>query len=249
MLEIKDLYAGYKKEWVLKNISLSVDKGEIVTLIGKNGCGKSTLLRSIVGATPKTSGDILLDGDSIVKIPPIALSKRISYLAQDKNIPDITVSRMVLSGRFPHLSYPRRYREQDHEIAKSAMEKMGISDLSERKLSELSGGMRQKVYIAMALCQGTDVIFMDEPTTYLDVTQQFLLCDTVRALGDEGKAILLVLHDILLALKISDKIVLIDDGGTLFVGTPAEFVFSGLSEKVYGVRIRSVGNEYYYERI
>jgi iron complex transport system ATP-binding protein len=249
MLEIKDLYAGYKKEWVLKKISLCVDKGEIVTLIGKNGCGKSTLLRSIVGATPKISGNILLDGVSITGSSPIALSRRISYLAQDKNIPDITVSRMVLNGRFPHLSYPRRYREIDFANAREAMERMGISALSERKLSELSGGMRQKVYIAMALCQGTDVILMDEPTTYLDVTQQFLLCDTVRELASESKAILLVLHDVLLALKISDKIALVDNGVIAFVGTPSEFIFSGLPEKIYGVSIHSVGNEYYYERI
>ena len=249
MLEIKNLYAGYKKEWVIKNVSLCVDRGEIVTLIGKNGCGKSTLLRSIVGATPKTSGEILLDGDSLVGISPLTLSRRISYLAQDKNIPDITVSRMVLNGRFPHLSYPRRYREKDFAIAKEAMERMGISDFSERKLSELSGGMRQKVYIAMALCQGTDVILMDEPTTFLDVTQQFLLCDTVRELANEGKAILLVLHDVLLALKVSDKIALVDNGDIVFIGTPSEFISSGFSEKVYGVSIHSMENEYYYERI
>ena len=249
MLEIKELFAGYKKEWILKNISLSLNTGEVTTVIGKNGCGKSTLLRAVIGALPNVKGNISVNGEDIRYLSVTERSKRISYLAQDKNIPDITVFRMVLSGRFPHLSYPRRYREKDIAVANIAMEKMGIGDFRERKLSELSGGMRQKVYIAMALCQETEIILMDEPTSYLDITQQFLLADTVRSLAKEDKTILLVLHDILLALKISDKVVLIDDAGIGFIGTPSEFVSSGLPERVYGVRICSAGEEYYYERI
>ena len=206
-------------------------------------------MRALIGALPKTEGEILLDGESLREMSNIERSRRVSYLAQDKNIPDITVSRMVLSGRFPHLSYPRRYREKDLAIAKSAMEKMGIYENADLKLSELSGGMRQKVYIAMALCQEAEVIAMDEPTSYLDITQQFLLCDTVRELADDNKTVLLVLHDILLALKISDKIVLIENGNISFVGSPSDFIFSGLPEKVYGVHVRCIDNEYYYERI
>ena len=249
MLKINGLSAGYKNNHVLNDISLSADSGEITTVIGKNGSGKSTLLRAILGALPKIEGEISFDGEDLRVLSPIELSRRVSYLAQDKNIPDITVSRLVLSGRFPHLSYPRRYRKKDIDIAESAMKKMGIYGLRDIKLSALSGGMRQKAYIAMALCQQTDVILMDEPTTYLDITQQFLLADTVRDLANDNKAVILVLHDLLFALRISDRIVLIDNGGIGFVGSPCEFVSSGIPEAVYGVHIRSEENEYYYERI
>lgn len=249
MLEIKGLSAAYKKEQVLEDISLSLNENEITTVIGKNGCGKSTLLRAIMGAVPKVCGEILLNGENVRELSSIQLSRRISYLAQDKNIPDITAQRLVLSGRFPYLSYPRRYRKSDFEKANAAMEAMGICDLADIPLFELSGGMRQKVYIAMALCQETEVILMDEPTSYLDINGQFMLADTIRELANKRKTLLLVLHDIILALKISDKIVLVENGRIGFVGTPCEFLSSGVPERVYGIHVRRFGAEYYYERI
>ncbi len=248
MLEIKDLYASYGKERVLSGVELKCETGKITTLLGKNGSGKSTLLKATLGMLRERKGEILVDGESIVGLTSSEIAKRVAYLSQDKSIADISVGRMVLSGRFPYLSYPRRYREEDHRIARTAMEKMGIYDLCDRPLSELSGGMRQKVYIAMALCQNTDVILMDEPTSFLDISQQYILCDTVRSLANEGKTVLLVLHDILLALRISDSIAVLEEGQIGFWGSPEDFITSGVSERMYGVSVHSVDGEYYYKR-
>ncbi|MCI9652319.1 MAG: ABC transporter ATP-binding protein [Lachnospiraceae bacterium] len=134
------------------------------------------------------------------------LARSIAYLPQGKNVPDISADRMVLHGRFPYLNYPRRYRESDFQIAREAMRQMGIEELAGMQMSRLSGGMRQKVYLAMALAQEAPAIVMDEPTTYLDIGQQMKFAGIVRRLSGEGKTIVLVLHDILLALKISHRI-------------------------------------------
>ena len=137
MVEITSLSSGYGKSEILHSISFTANRGEITTIIGNNGCGKSTLLKSIVGILPILSGDIKINGSSVKELSPIEKAKQIAYLPQGKNIPDITAGRMVLHGRFPYLSYPRKYKKQDFEIAKSAMEQMGISEYSDRQMSEL----------------------------------------------------------------------------------------------------------------
>jgi len=248
VLEIKDLYASYGKELILSGVTLSCESGKITTLIGRNGSGKSTLLKSVLGMLRDRKGEVLIDGKSLVGLSTSEIAKRVAYLSQDKNIADISVGRMVLNGRFSYLSYPRIYKERDHLMARLAMEKMGIYDLRDRPLSELSGGMRQKVYIAMALCQDTGAILMDEPTSYLDISQQYMLSDTLKTLANEGKTVLVVLHDILLALRISDSIAVLEDGKISFVGTPDEFIASGIPENIYGVSVCSAEDEYYYKR-
>ena len=252
MLETVNLHAGYGKEEILHGASLECPSGKITTLIGANGCGKSTLLKTVLGMLPVTGGEIIADGVSTQTLSPSESAKRIAYVAQGKNIPDITVGRMVLHGRFPYLSYPRRYAKADFEAAQNAMEQMGISQLADKLMSELSGGMRQKVYIAMALCQQADIILMDEPTTYLDIGQQLKLADSVRQLAESGKTVLLVLHDILLALKISDRIAVMENGVISQTGTPEEILASDILSKIYGVGVKTLntpdGTEYYYER-
>lgn len=252
MLETVNLHAGYGKEEIIHGASLECPSGKITTLVGANGCGKSTLLKTVLGMLPVTGGEIIADGVSIQNLFPSESAKKIAYVAQGKNIPDITVGRMVLHGRFPYLSYPRRYGKADYEAAQSAMEQMGISQLSDRLMGELSGGMRQKVYIAMALCQQADIILMDEPTTYLDIGQQLKLADSVRQLAVSGKTVLLVLHDILLALKISDRIAVMENGIISQTGTPDEILASDILRKIYGVGVKTLetpdGTEYYYER-
>ena len=252
MLEIKNLCAGYGKTPVLQNASLSCGSGQITTVIGINGCGKSTLLKSAVGLTDIFSGDILLDGKSVLKMRENLRAQKISYLAQGKNVPDITVKNLVLHGRFPYLSYPRRYSSDDHAAALEAMKKMGIDSLANRNLRELSGGMRQKVYIAMALCQNTDIILMDEPTSYLDIDRQFKLADTMKSLAKEGRTVIAVLHDIILALKISDRIAVMENGTVVFSGTPAEIIAKNILPRIFHVDIIPVlcegETEYVYRK-
>ena len=179
------------------------------------------------------------------------LARSIAYLPQGKNVPDISADRMVLHGRFPYLTYPRKYRETDVRIARQAMEQMGIAELSEQHMSRLSGGMRQKVYIAMALAGQAPAIVMDEPTTYLDVGQQVKFAETVRQLADEGKTVVLVLHDILLALKISARIAALGEGKVIWSGTPGEMLEQNVSQRLYGVAVGAArtdaGTQYFYE--
>ena len=250
MVEMKNVSAGYGKEEILHNICFTADEGKITTIIGRNGCGKSTLLKAVSGILPISDGEIWINASPVAKLTATERAKQTAYLAQGKNTPDITAGRMVLHGRFPYLSYPRRYKKSDFEIADAAMEKMGIADLADRPLTELSGGTRQKVYIAMALAQCSPVIVMDEPTSYLDIGQQMKFAGIIKELAGSGKTIILVLHDLLMALKISDRICVMDNGRALMQGTPGEILESGVIRKLYGVEVRSVetgeGEQYCY---
>ena len=199
MLELKNISAGYGSKNVLSDITVSFEKGKLTSIIGVNGCGKSTLIKAILGILPLSGGKVIIDGCDLQSMSRNEIAKRIAYLAQGKNTPDMTVEQMVLHGRFPYLSYPRRYRKTDHEFARKAMETVGILHLADKPLYELSGGMRQNAYIAMALAQNTDYILLDEPTTYLDIAHQLDLMRILRGLADRKKGIITVMHDLPLA--------------------------------------------------
>ena len=251
MLEIRNLSAGYGHGDVIAEVSFTARRGEITTIIGKNGCGKTTLFKAATGMLPHRSGDVLVDGVSIAELSTAKRAQLMSYLAQGRGAPEITVGRMVLHGRFSHLGYPRRYSKKDYAIAAEMMEQMGLTELAYTPMSQLSGGMRQKVYIAMALAQQTPVVLMDEPTTYLDIAQQLSFGDMVGDLAQQGKAVLLVLHDLLFALRISHRIVVMDGGRVVACGTPEEIMASGVLERLYGVVVKSVeteqGTRLYYD--
>lgn len=251
MLEIRNVSAGYGKHQVLHRVSLTAMPGQITAILGRNGCGKSTLLKAIAGILTHTSGEVLVDGCDLKPLTPGERARRISYLAQGNGAPDVSVGRLVLQGRFPYLSYPRRYREGDFTVAEKAMEQLGILHLSDAPLETLSGGMRQKAYIAMALAQQTGVILLDEPTTYLDVGQQLQFARMLRQLAEQGKTVVLVIHDILLALKLADQICVLEEGCVKAQGSPEELLSSGVLAQLYGVKIRSVptetGLQYYIE--
>lgn len=248
MIEIKNLCSGYGKKQVLNRLSISIEKGRLTSVIGPNGCGKSTLLKTVTGIVPVLSGEITVDGAAADTLGRKELAKRVSYLAQGKSAPDMTVAQMVLHGRFPHLNYPRRYTEADKRIAVQAMERAGVLEYAERPMSSLSGGMRQGAYIAMALAQDTDYILLDEPTTYLDISNQAELIRTLRALADGGKAVLTVLHDIPMALAFSDTVAVMDGGAIVALGTPDEIYASGIIDTVFGVSVRRADDQsgYYY---
>lgn len=243
MIELNHISAGYGKTEILHDIRLTLAEGKITTILGVNGCGKSTLLKTLVRLLPLTSGTITVDGASIETYSPTELAKKIAYLPQSKNVPDMTVRQMVLHGRFAYLSYPRVYRKQDIAAAEHAMQTLVIEDLADRNLSELSGGMRQKAYIAMALAQDASTILMDEPTTYLDIGGQLRLAETVRSLADGGRAMVLVLHDLPLALKLSDVIAVLHGGRLLDVGTPEQILANGAIERAYQIKIHPIQTE------
>ncbi|MBE6596389.1 MAG: ABC transporter ATP-binding protein [Ruminococcaceae bacterium] len=237
MIELKNICVGYGKGKVLCDLSVSFAKGELTAVIGANGCGKTTLLKTALGLLRAEQGEVILDGVGLTDLKRNEIAKRAAYLAQIKRSPDMTVEQMVLHGRFPYLTYPRKYGENDRAAAICAMDKMGIKAFSEMPVSMLSGGMRQKAYIAMALAQETDYILLDEPTTFLDISNQVSLVRNLRELTKEGKGIVFVMHDLPLAFGFSDKIAVLDKGKIVALGTPEEIYSSGITEKIFGVAL------------
>ena len=249
MLELKNIRAGYGKRQILNGASLTVPKGKLVTVIGPNGSGKSTLFKSAAGIIPTLSGEVLIDGAKADDLSRGETAKKIAYLAQGKSVPDMTVFQLVLHGRFPYLSYPRRYTEKDKKLALAALKKTGLAERAESPISSLSGGMRQNAYIAMALTQDTDYILLDEPTTYLDISHQLSLMKNLRELARGGKGVAAVLHDLPLAFTFSDIIAVLDKGEITACGEPREICESGIISEVFGTKLNYSDTEkcYYYK--
>ena len=192
MLEIKGLSAGYGSRSVLQDVSVGFERGALTCVIGVNGCGKSTLLKTAVRILSPMSGEITVDGKHAKKMSRREYAQRVSYLSQGREVPSMTVEQLVLHGRFPHLGFLGRYTKEDRSVAREAMERMGLMSFAQASLSELSGGMRQTAYLAMALAGNADYILLDEPTTYLDVAHQLSLMRTLGELAKEGKGIVAV---------------------------------------------------------
>lgn len=251
MIEMKGLRAGYPGRPVLEEVTLDLRPGEVLAVLGPNGCGKSTLLKTACGLLIPTGGEVLLDGVPMGERSLKEIAQQVAYLPQSRSVPNITARRMVLHGRFPYLSYPRHYGEKDWEAVEQALRWVGAWELADESLPQLSGGQRQKIYLAMALAQGTQTILMDEPTTYLDVSCQLEVMALSRRLAEEGKAVVLVLHDLCMALQHAQRIVLLEAGRIRQVGTPEEVYAGGRLEEVMGVplgRIRTEnGWRYYYQ--
>lgn len=248
MLEVKNISVGYGRNTVLDGVTVSFEKGKLTSIIGVNGCGKSTLLKAILGILPLSGGTVVIDGNDLQSMSRNETAKKVAYLAQSKNTPDMTVEQMVLHGRFPYLSYPRRYREADREMAKKAMDAVGISHLANKPLYELSGGMRQTAYIAMALAQDTDYILLDEPTTYLDIAHRLDLMRLLRGLANSGKGIVTVMHDLLLAFDFSDMLTAINNGRIAIQATPNEVGGSHMIEDIFDVKLmQTQENGYFYQ--
>ena len=248
MIAIKDLYSGYGDDDILKGVSLNILNNKLTVIAGPNGCGKSTLLKTISGIIKKTSGSIFIDNVDLSNISPLDRAKRIAYLSQNRSVPDIAVKNLVLHGRFPYLSYPRRYRAEDREAVDIALERMGIEGLRDKMVSELSGGERQKVYIAMALAQGSDYLLLDEPTTFLDISHQFQLLDLAKELCSENKSVVMVLHNLESALSIADSFILLDKGKLLFEGSVDDVYSSKLIDKVFNVEIKKESDHWWCKK-
>jgi len=249
MLEIRNLTAGYPGHPVLQDISLTFESGSVTVILGPNGCGKSTLLKALAGILP-VSGHLSLNGLDLLALDRRERAKQLAFLPQNRSVPEITVKNLVLHGRFPYLSYPRRYRQEDVRMAEAAMEKMGITELADRELPSLSGGQRQKVYIAMALAQDTPVVLLDEPNSFLDISHQLQLMAQARSLAAEGKTVVLVLHDLSMAMECADSLAVLADGRCLYQGTPEEAFLSGALNSAFAVRVQRVqtqdGWKYYF---
>jgi ABC-type cobalamin/Fe3+-siderophores transport systems, ATPase components len=250
MLRLENVSAGYGKVPVIREINAEFEKGRITTIVGPNGSGKSTLLKAAVHLCEVQEGTVYLKGKKREEIGSREFAQQVSYLPQSHTAGAITVGRMVLHGRFPYLSYPRHYGKEDYEFCRKAMEKIGILPLRDKKVDELSGGQRQKVYLAMALSGETDVFLFDEPTTYLDIRYQLELLQLMEQLKEQGKAVVTVLHDLDIAMRVSDSMIVMQDGKIVQTGSPEEIQSSGMIERVFQITAQSFvdqeGKKHFY---
>ena len=234
MVELSGLCVGYGERPVLQGVSLNFPPGQVTILLGPNGCGKSTLLKAALGLIPVKEGAVRYDGQDIRSLSPKEIARRAAYLAQSRGVPNITAKRMVLHGRFPYLSYPRRYRPEDYEKAREALAWADALDLADRPMGQISGGQRQKVYLAMALAQDTQTIFMDEPTAYLDIRHKLELLGILKRMVRERKlTVVMSLHELDLAQKVSDSVICVKGDRIAKYGKPEEIFTADYIHELY----------------
>ncbi len=225
-IEIKELQAGYQDTIIIERANLSIPKGKITMMIGQNGCGKSTLLKSISRILPVKKGDILLNGVNLKKMAQKEIAKKMAILPQSPLVPEgILVKDLVAYGRFPYQKPMSGLKKEDHEIIEWAMKKTGVFELQNKPVEELSGGQRQRVWISLALAQKTEILVLDEPTTYLDMAHQLEVLELLKKLNkEEGTTIIMVIHELNHATKFADHIIGMKKGKVLFEGAPNEVI-------------------------
>lgn len=245
MIELRDITGGYNKKAIVGPVNISFAKGEVSVLVGPNGCGKSTLLKIASGQLLPYSGRVFMGGAAIDSMKSKEMARHMAYLPQNRVMSGIIVKSLVLHGRFPYVGYPRRYGKDDIKAANAAMEAIGILHLAERSMSELSGGERQKVYLSMLLAQGGDIILMDEPTTFLDISHQIEVMNIITELKGLGKTIIVVLHDLNMAMRFADRMYIMSNGKIQEDGSPEEIYKSGVLERVFDVKTGCYSTECY----
>ncbi len=235
--QAEHIVAGYDHKTIIQGLSLVIPSNKISVIIGANACGKSTLLKTLARLIKPTSGNITLDGKPIHKIPAKQLARVVGLLPQSPIVPEgISVADLVGRGRFPHQSLFSGWTKKDVEAVAEAMDIMNITELANRNIDELSGGQRQRVWIAMALAQQTDILFLDEPTTFLDITYQVEILDLLTDLNRKyGTTIVMVLHDINLSARYADHIFALQQGKLMSEGTPSEVITSTLIKNIFGL--------------
>lgn len=233
----EQIIAGYDNKTVLEEISLTIPSNKISVIIGANASGKSTLLKTLARLIKPASGEITLDGMPIDKIPTKKLARILGLLPQSPIVPEgISITDLVGRGRFPHQSLFSGWTKKDYDAVTEAMRIMDITELANRDIDELSGGQRQRVWIAMALAQQTDILFLDEPTTFLDITYQIEILDLLTDLNQKyGTTIVMVLHDINLSARYADNIFALYKGKLVAQGEPLEVITSNLVKEVFGL--------------
>ena len=238
-MEVKDLFFSYGNNPILRGASLEIEKGKITTIMGANGCGKSTLFSLMTKNLVPGRGKILLNGKNIRDMQLSEFARKVSIVHQyNTSADDITVERLVGFGRTPHRKFFSGYGEEDIRLIEWAMEVTDIAKYREREVSKLSGGQRQRVWIAMALAQNTKILFLDEPTTYLDIRYQIDLLNLVQELNREYHiTIVMVLYDINQAIHFSDRIAGLWGGKVIVEGEPSEVISTESIQKLYGIEL------------
>ncbi|KAB3539050.1 ABC transporter ATP-binding protein [Alkaliphilus pronyensis] len=237
ILHAKDICLRYGNKEVVKNVSITVNKGEVVSIVGPNGCGKSTILKALSRYIKPSKGEILLEGKNIQTIPTKKAARKIAILPQVRNVPnDFTVETLVSYGRYPHLSFGNRLKKEDVETIDWAINKTGMNQLRERTVATLSGGEQQRAWIAMALAQRPEILILDEPTTFLDISYQLEILELVKELNKAlSLTIIMVLHDINQAIRYSHRIYVIKNGEVYSHGDSKTLISSDLLRRVFRI--------------
>ncbi|MGF7088858.1 iron complex transport system ATP-binding protein [Kroppenstedtia sanguinis] len=236
LLSAKGLVQRFQNKTVIADLNMTIAKGKIYSIIGPNGSGKSTLLKMLVRQLKPKSGEVLLGGMNVYEISPKKVARAMSFLTQGAEEVDVAVKQLVSYGRSPHKSFLQKMNADDEQIIGWAMEQTNIQHLAEQNVSLLSGGERQRVWIAMALAQQPQILFLDEPTTYLDLSHQLEVMEVVKKLNREhGVSVLMVLHDMNHAAAYSDEILVMDQGRLYAKGPPHEVMTPRMLNEVFHV--------------
>ncbi|MFC4070628.1 ABC transporter ATP-binding protein [Actinoplanes subglobosus] len=237
-LQARSLCLGYTDDIVVDHLDLDVPHGTVTAVIGPNGCGKSTLLRALARLLRPRSGEVLLDGRPLDSIPTREIARVIGVLPQSPVAPPgLTVTDLVMRGRHPHQNWFRQWSRADEEIVTAALDWTGMRELADRPVDQLSGGQRQRAWISMALAQETEMLLLDEPTTYLDLSHQIDVLDLIARLHRErDRTIVMVLHDLNLAARYAGHVVAMRDGRIAAQGTPADVLNPGLLDEVFDLK-------------
>ncbi|MDA7027481.1 ABC transporter ATP-binding protein [Bacillus sp. CLL-7-23] len=234
-ISTETLSLGYGETMIIDELNLTIPKGEITVFIGSNGCGKSTLLRSLARLLKPKGGSVLLEGDSISKLPTKEVAKELAILPQGPAAPEgLTVLQLVKQGRYPYQNWLKQWSVKDEEAVQNALKATNMEELANRTVDSLSGGQRQRAWIAMTLAQETGIILLDEPTTYLDMTHQIEILDLLFELNEhEKRTIVMVLHDLNLACRYAHHLVAIKDKQIYAEGRPEAIIDCQLVQDVF----------------
>jgi iron complex transport system ATP-binding protein len=240
-LAARGVTVGYGARTVIDDLDVAIPPGVVTTIIGPNGCGKSTLLRTLSRLLKPSKGTVVLDGDDIARLRTRDVARKLGLLPQAPVAPEgLTVADLVARGRHPHQSWLRQWSSDDADVVERALAMTGVSDLADRPVDALSGGQRQRVWISMTLAQGTDLLLLDEPTTYLDLAHAMDVLDLVDDLHESGCTVVMVLHDLNLAARYSDNLIVMRAGSILAQGHPRDVLTADLLHEAFGLRAKVI---------
>ncbi|MCM3656278.1 ABC transporter ATP-binding protein [Agromyces mediolanus] len=235
-LHAENVTLGYDARPIITGLSTAIPDGSFTVIIGPNACGKSTLLRGLSRLLSPTAGRVILDGKAISALAAKEVAKRLGLLPQSAAAPDgITVVDLVARGRYPHQGLLRQWTDADDAAVAEALDATGTRELGPRRVDELSGGQRQRVWVAMVLAQETDLLLLDEPTTFLDIAHQIELMELFARLNRQGRTVVAVLHDLNHAARYADHLIAMRDGRILAEGPPSDVVTSERVEEIFGL--------------
>lgn len=236
-LRTQKLSLGYGETCLVDDLTLDIPQGQFTALIGPNGSGKSTILRGLSGLLAPQKGAVHLDDRPITSLAPKMLARQIGLLSQESHAPEgMTVWELVRQGRYPHRTMFDRWGPKDEKACSQAIELTGMQAFRDRPLQTLSGGQRQRAWISLSLAQQTDILLLDEPTTFLDLAHQIEILDLVASLVQEqSKTVVAILHDLNLTARYADHIILLKDGKVLASGNAGQVIHSDIVEQAFGI--------------